>query len=135
MNFTIDISDLSPCEQQYAEQLVTGLTKKEIADVFYRSPRTIESTVRNMYEKTGCRNSTEFASWYWSRLVRATIDTSQPIRKIILTLFFLALTVTTEVFSSPCTVRTRTVKTSSVRTRKNELDNYIDDLTTYLYEL
>jgi DNA-binding CsgD family transcriptional regulator len=96
MNFTVDISDLTPCQRKYTEQHVLGHTKKEISQIFFRSEKTIENTIHNVYEKTGCRNATELASWFWSRLVNATIDVSQPKRKIIMTAFFLALVISME---------------------------------------
>jgi DNA-binding CsgD family transcriptional regulator len=91
MNFSIGLNDLSRCERDYTEQLVAGLTKKEMAPIFYRSVRTIENTIRNVYKKTGCRNVAELSSWYWCKLVNATVDTTQPKRKIILTYMFLLL--------------------------------------------
>ncbi len=48
MNLTARLTNR---EFDLAEQFALGLTKKEIARVFYISVRTVENTLRNVYVK------------------------------------------------------------------------------------
>ena len=44
---------LSPAEMEIAERIALGESKKEVADHTFRSVYTVETTVKNIYEKLG----------------------------------------------------------------------------------
>ena len=53
---------LTPREQEVAELVAGGATNREIADVLFLSPKTVERHVSNALKKAGARNRTELAS-------------------------------------------------------------------------
>ena len=62
---TMNLSaDLTRRETQIAELLAWGAAKKEVADLLSISPRTVENTARNIYQKIGIQKATELCV-YW----------------------------------------------------------------------
>ncbi len=57
-------ADLTRRETQIAELLAWGAAKKEVADLLSISPRTVENTARNIYQKIGIQKATELCV-YW----------------------------------------------------------------------
>jgi DNA-binding NarL/FixJ family response regulator len=49
-------------EEEVAELVAGGATNREIADVLFLSPKTVERHVSNVLKKFGARNRTELAS-------------------------------------------------------------------------
>lgn len=52
-------------ELQYAELTAWGGSKKEVADRLGVSGRTVENTLRNIYQKIGIQKVTELAVWWF----------------------------------------------------------------------
>ncbi len=50
-------AELTPRETEVAELLAWGAAKKEVADRYYISVRTVENTARNIYEKVDIQKS------------------------------------------------------------------------------
>lgn len=62
MNFK---AELSKRENQVAELLAWGASKKEVANRLFVSTRTIENTARNIYAKLGIQKATELCVWWF----------------------------------------------------------------------
>lgn len=99
---------LTPRENEIAECLAWGHTKKEIASKKYISIRTVETTAKNIYEKTGVRSVGQLAAWWF--VIRLNLQT---LRDPLLSLLFLLLSFANEFNSSHEAMR---VKCRSVRT-------------------
>ena len=56
-------AELSRRENEVAELLAWGASKKEVADKLFISTRTVENTARNIYAKTGIQKATELCVW------------------------------------------------------------------------
>lgn len=56
MNTEENTIGLTKREWQIAKLMAQGMRMKEVAHAFGVSPFTVYSHIRNMYEKTGCRN-------------------------------------------------------------------------------
>lgn len=54
---------ISPAERRVLEALLEGLSNKAIAARLVLSPRTIESHVSQLLQKTGCRSRTQLLLW------------------------------------------------------------------------
>lgn len=55
----------TPLEEEIAELVAWGASKKEIANKLFISERTVENTVRSIYKKVGVSKSNEFAAWWF----------------------------------------------------------------------
>lgn len=89
---------LTPREWQVASLLAWGAIKKEIADELCVSVHTIENHVRNIYEKTEVKNSSQFSAWYFCK--KYDIDMAlSPIRNIMAVLL-LVVYLSGDVFKS-----------------------------------
>lgn len=56
---------LSPRETQIAELIAWGSTKKDIANRFLLSERTIENHTRAIYKKVGVSKANELSAWWF----------------------------------------------------------------------
>lgn len=56
---------LSRREDQVAELLAWGASKKEVASKLFISTRTVENTARNIYAKLGIQKATELCVWWF----------------------------------------------------------------------
>lgn len=54
---------ISPAEQRVLALVLEGCSNRAIAAALRLSPRTVESHVSAMLEKTGCRNRTQLLLW------------------------------------------------------------------------
>ncbi len=54
---------ISPAEQRVLLLLLVGASNRAIAAELQLSPRTVESHVSAMFEKTGCRNRSQLLLW------------------------------------------------------------------------
>ena len=64
---------ISPAEQRVLELLLQGGSNRCIALRLRLSPRTVESHVTTMLEKTGCRSRTQLVLWQLNRLNRGSL--------------------------------------------------------------
>ena len=65
--------EISPAEQRVLALLLQGNSNRSIAAQLRLSPRTIESHVTTMLEKTGCRSRTQLVLWQLNRLNRGSM--------------------------------------------------------------
>lgn len=54
---------ISPAEGRVLAQLLEGRSNRQIAAQLELSPRTVESHIGAMFEKTGCRNRSQLLLW------------------------------------------------------------------------
>lgn len=54
---------ISPAESRVLRLLLQGANNRTIAAQLQLSPRTVESHVSAMFEKTGCRNRSQLLLW------------------------------------------------------------------------
>lgn len=97
---------LSRCEFEIAERLALGMTKKEVADKTFRSVHTVETTVRNIYDKLGLKKLSDLVLWYcgYEFNISSLIERrkSQILAIVFLVIFSLDLAINNEEF---CRVR------------------------------
>lgn len=86
---------LTKRETQMAELLAWGLAKKEIADRLYVSTRTVEATIRNIYEKIGIQKATELCVWWFTTKCGVPMSLS-PLKRGFVAMCFLAIIITAE---------------------------------------
>ena len=77
-------------EEQVAELLAWGASKKEVPDLLPVKPgrkpiaiRTVENTVRNIYEKLGIQKVNELSAWYFCTHYNISLNLNPLKRKVI----------------------------------------------------
>lgn len=116
MNLT---ATLTKRESQIAELIAWGLTKKEVAEKLFISPRTVENTARSIYEKTGVTKANELSAWYFCSRFKISLDMS-PLRRSVVAVGLLLLLIPREIIPNNdemVRVRTRTVQVRAGRAR------------------
>lgn len=116
MNLT---ATLTKRETQIAELIAWGLTKKEVAEKLFISPRTVENTARSIYEKTGVTKANELSAWYFCSRFKISLDMS-PLRRGVVAVGLLLLLIQREIIPNNdemVRVRTRTVQVRAGRAR------------------
>lgn len=76
---------LSRCEFEIAERLALGQTKKEVANRTFRSVYTVETTVKNIYEKLGFNKLSDLTLWYCGITFGIAAEIGRKKREIIAT--------------------------------------------------
>lgn len=79
-------AQLTKRETEIAEHIAWGAQKKEIAESLYISPHTVNQTTKNIYEKAGVTSVGQLCAWWFCKTYNI-----EPIKKIALSLFFMAL--------------------------------------------
>jgi DNA-binding NarL/FixJ family response regulator len=62
-----DLMGMSPAERRVLGLLIQGMSNRAIASALVLSPRTVESHVSSMLEKSGCRQRCELLVWALAR--------------------------------------------------------------------
>lgn len=125
---------LSEREIEVTELSAWGLSKKEVAEQLFISERTVESHLRNIYDKLNVNKITELSAWWFCTKYGISFDLSPLKRKGIAILLLLAL-LPREFVSSDDTMRafrtrsTRTAQVRARRSRRNESEPYIFELS------
>jgi len=60
----MDLTDVTPREEQVLDLLIQGKTNKEIAAALGLSPNTIRNYLSPLRDKTGCKNRVDLAIWW-----------------------------------------------------------------------
>lgn len=76
-------AQLTKREQQIAELMAWGATKKDVANKLFISERTAENHTRNIYEKTGVTKVNELSAWWFCKNFNISLDLSPLTRKVI----------------------------------------------------
>lgn len=81
---------LTAREAEIAELLAWGAAKKEVANQLSISPRTVENTTRNIYDKIGIQKATELCVWWFCTHCGVSFNLS-PVKRQIIAVFLLAV--------------------------------------------
>jgi len=97
---------LSHSEFEIAERLALGESKKEVADKTNRSVFTVETTVKNIYQKLGFNKLSDLVLWYCGQTFNISLQISER-KKQVLSIILLVLFISFECASdnSYCRVR------------------------------
>lgn len=80
----MDLSaQLTKRENQIAELIAWGATKKDVAKKLFISERTAENHTRNIYEKTGVTKVNELSAWWFCKSFNISLDLSPLKRKAL----------------------------------------------------
>ena len=81
---------LTSREHEIAELLAWGATKKDIVMHLDEgiTVRTVETHVKNIYEKTGCRAVNELSAWWFCNRFRIPMTLSPLVRKAVVVVAF-----------------------------------------------
>lgn len=79
---------LTEREQQVAELIAWGATKKEVASHLYISVRTVENHARNIYGKINCSSASELSAWWFCTHHNISLKLS-PLARTIVTAAFI----------------------------------------------
>jgi len=113
---------LAPKQERLAELIAWGATYKDAARILKKSIRTIENTMRIVYEKTEVTKSNELSAWFFCTHFNISMDLSPLARKKVASI--LLLFVILQLFNpNEFNMRTRRAK----RARKSETE-YVDYL-------
>lgn len=74
---------LTKREEQVAELLAWGATKKEIAQRLYVSVRTVENHARNIYEKARITKASELSAWWFCMKFGISFDLNPMKRRAV----------------------------------------------------
>ena len=74
---------LSRSEWEIAERIALGQSKKEVAYDTHRSIYTVETTVKNIYEKLGFNKLSDLVLWYCGVQFHIEMEIGELRRKII----------------------------------------------------
>ena len=113
--------NLTRREEQVAELLAWGASKKEVPDLLPVKPgkqpiaiRTVENTVRSIYEKLGIQKVNELSAWYFCTHYHISFSLS-PLKRRIIALALLLIVVPAEIYTAYDFIRP--VASRSVRAR------------------
>lgn len=125
---------LSEREIEVTELSAWGLSKKEVAEQLFISERTVESHLRNIYDKLNVNKITELSAWWFCTKYGISFDLS-PLKRKSLAIFLLLALLPREFTSSEDTKRafrtraTRSTQVRARRSRRNEREPYIFELS------
>lgn len=124
---------LTPREDEIAELLAWGASKKDVADKLFISARTVENTARNIYAKIGIQKATELCVWWFCK--KCGVPTSlDPLKRAFVAVLLLISFAPREIFSyhddNNMLRATRTRVTRTIRTsrRRGEEENEFSNL-------
>lgn len=111
-------STLTKSEWEIAQRIALGQTKKEVAYYTHRSVFTVETTVKNIYEKLGFNKLSDLVLWYCGEKFNLSLQITE-LRRKILALCFLIIFVL-DVALSPDFDMNRARRTRSRRRQETE---------------
>lgn len=127
------MNPLTKREQQVAELLAWGASKKEIPDLLRKlyggreiSVHTVENIARNIYAKLHLNKASELSAWYFCEChqVDDSLSPIKRIRKTILSLFLLLLLTPQIIDTDDQALRPQRIRTTRVerviRARRRE---------------
>ncbi|MFV0361525.1 MAG: response regulator transcription factor [Suipraeoptans sp.] len=87
----IDNMQLSAREFEIAEQIALGASKKEVANNINRSTYTVETTIKNVYDKLGINKLSDLVLWYCGEMFNIATLIDDRKRQILATLLLLII--------------------------------------------
>lgn len=97
-------TSLTPAEFEIAQRIALGQSKKEVAYSTNRSVYTVETTMKNIYEKLGFNKISDLVLWYCGQTFNISIQITEMKRKVfaacflLLFIFDVALATDTELY-------------------------------------
>ena len=130
-------AELSQRESEIAELLAWGASKKEVANRLFISPRTVENTARNIYQKLGIQKATELCVWWFCTKCGVSVSLDPLKRAFIAVILLIAYVPRECIFTddsyTPRPTRTaRTTRTTRPGRRGEDEAEYNDFFTTIL---
>lgn len=107
---------LTKREAQIAELLAWGAAKKEVADHLNLSPRTIENTARNIYQKLEIQKATELSVWYFCTHFNISFELN-PIKRTIIAVIFMITILPYEISGNDVYKRTNRRRNTRIEVR------------------
>lgn len=107
---------LTKREAQIAELLAWGAAKKEVADHLKLSPRTIENTARNIYQKLEIQKATELSVWYFCTHFNISFELN-PIKRTIIAVIFMITILPYEIAGNDIYKRTNRRRNTRIEVR------------------
>jgi DNA-binding CsgD family transcriptional regulator len=113
------MEDLTRREMEIAEAMTYGGDVKDVAEMLYISPMTVESHLKNIYRKLEIQRATELVRWWMCRHYNVTLEAKEWKRKAI-ALVMLVLMMPDIVGYCSCvrTMRGRAARTECSRTMR-----------------
>lgn len=117
------MSPLTKREQQVAELLAWGASKKEVPDLLKKlyggreiSVHTVENITRNIYAKLHLNKASELSAWYFCEChqVDDSLSPFKRIRKTVLSLFLLVLLTPQIIYTDDQALRPQRIRTTRV---------------------
>lgn len=113
---------LTKCEFEIADRLALGESKKEVACHTHRSLYTVETTVKNIYEKLGFNKISDLVLWYCGCTFNISYLISERKRQVLTGIFLILISINILLDESNDVYRCRRRNTR----RKNESELFID---------
>lgn len=125
---------LTKRETEICELIAWGATKKEVANRCFISIRTVENTVRNIFNKIGATKVNELSAWWFCVRFNISFDLS-PLKKTVVVTLFLMFTFSNEALQARPVVRQsrnqrteyRAGRIRTRRTRETEICDFLID--------
>lgn len=126
---------LTKRETEVCELIAWGATKKDVANRCFISIRTVENTVRNIFNKIGVTKVNELSAWWFCVQFNISFDLS-PLKKTAIATLLLILTFSNEALQARPAVRQyrsqrteyRAGRVRTRRTRETDICEYVIDL-------
>jgi DNA-binding CsgD family transcriptional regulator len=114
-------ASLTRREYDITELVAWGATAKDISNMLFISPRTVTTTIHNVFKKTGVTKVNELSAWYFCKTFHISFELS-PLKRTVATLAMIALVLTAE-FAPDSSGFIRTARVRATRfarsTRRN----------------
>lgn len=108
---------LTPRQEQIAQAIALGATKKEIANELHISEEKVSNHAKQVYEKTGTHSVGQLSAWWFKKTFNIELDL-----KPFMIAFFLCLTIANE-FNSTDATRARYGR---AKVKRGKTDNDFD---------
>lgn len=120
---------LTKRENEVAEFLAWGASKKELADIFCIDYDTVDSHTRAIYEKTDTHKVSELSAWWFCTHFHISFNLS-PLKRQIIAFILLLILLPNEIIANDKFVRvTRAPRVKAmkrVKTTRRRNDNELD---------
>lgn len=107
MTIPMKAANLTRRENEIAELIAWGATKKEIAQQLTISVRTVENITRSIFEKTEVTKANELAAWWFCTHFNVSFDLS-PVKRSVIAIFLLLIVFPAELAQEMVALRTTT---------------------------
>jgi len=107
-------------QAEVTELIAWGATTKNVANILNRSTRTIENTIRSVYERTGVTKVNELSAWYFCTHYNIPLTMSPLIRRTVAVVLLAVFSMFINAESKNLYLRARRVDNICARARRSE---------------